>query len=136
METNRDYVSEYYAAYSAMKDAAIKAIKEYGKELDVVAILKKQIVKGCGYESEDEISNDELTDSIENNLYYCLYEDKHGFLADACITKVRYNKKNEYIEVYLESDDGFIDGWYSDYVVSHDTESIYITVLEYINFAN
>lgn len=134
MKTNRDYVGEYFAAYSAMKDAAIKAIKQYGKELDVVAILKKIIVKECGYESEDEISEDELSDWMHNNLYYCCYESKHGDIVNVCITKVRYNKKNDCVVVYLESDDGFINGWYADYVVSRETESIYITILDYLNY--
>lgn len=127
-----DYVKQYYAAYLAMKEAATEAIKKYGKELDVVKAIKTRLMKENDYKSEDEIYEDELYDALLDKLYYCLYETKHEILVDARITKVRYNKKDDCIEAYLSSEDGFINGWYADYAVSHETESIYITILTYI----
>lgn len=130
-KSNYDYVQDYLNVLKRMEEQAKKVIKNYGKELDVVAEIKKLIMEENEYENEDEIMEDELEDSIFANSYLTNYTDKHGYTYSCRIEKVRYNEKKEEIEVYLVSDDGDIDNWFPLSYVD-DNVAVYSTILEFI----
>lgn len=130
-KSNYDYVQDYLDVLKRMEEQAKKVIKNYGKELDVVAEIKKLIMEENEYENEDEIMEDELEDSIFTNSYFTNYTDKHGYTYSCRIEKVRYNEKKEEIEVYLVSDEGYIDNWFPLSYVD-DNVAVYSTILEFI----
>lgn len=130
-KSNYDLLQDYYNAVKALANNAYIAIKELSKELDVVAELKKLIMDNNNYENEDEIMEDELEDSVINNSYFTNFTDKHGFIYNCRIEKVRYNGTENEIEVYLVSDDGEIDDWFP-LSYADDAIAVYSTILEFI----
>lgn len=133
MKKNVEFVNDYLKAFHAMREQAEEVIKNYGKELDVIEILKQRIMEEYGYKSEDEIHEDVLEDCIINNAYYCIFEDKHGSLYNSCIHKIRYDAEKDEIEVYLKSDEGCIDDWYPRWCICSDMDAVYQTILEFID---
>lgn len=128
MEQN-GYIENYFDALKKMRDAANKAIKEYGKELDVREECKKILVSKYGYNSTDEIDDDELNDLFAELSYSCFFTTKHGFIYEVTVAKVRYNEKHDCIDVFLVSDGGDICEWLPIYYVSYD-EAVYMTILD------
>lgn len=131
----KNYVENYFAAYKEMKDAAIEAIKNYGKTLDVYEICKQLFMEKMGYEDESEIYEDEFYDFICENTYSCVMEGKHGNIYIVNIVKVRYNKQREMIDVYLETDDRDVSEWLPISWVTFEKDAIYQTILEFMEFA-
>lgn len=128
----KDYLKDYLAAYEEMRAAAIEKMKNYGKVLDVYAEVDKIIMKEKGYESVDEIF-DEDRDEKYWELNNCVVEDRHNFLTCYRIIKVRYDEKENDLDVYLEDDNYEKCEWFKNWEVSFDRESIYMTVHTFIN---
>ncbi len=125
------YIENYFDAFRAMREAAIKTIKEYGKELDVCEECKKVLMETHGYKSEDEIDEEELNNLYSESTYSCFFTDKHGAVYEVTVSKVRYNEKYDDIDVYLDSDDGYISEWFPVSMACHD-EAAYMTILDFI----
>ena len=131
MKTN-DYVKNYWSAYRELKKAATEKIKDYGKTLEVIEICKQRLMERMGYKNEDEIYEDELDDFKCVNTYSCIVESKHEMLYACTIVMVRYDKKSEKVEAYLESDDGYIAEWYPVDWIGWDEQAVYMTILDFI----
>ena len=128
----KDYVQNYLNAYREMKSSAIEKIKNYGKTLEVYEIRKKRLMEQFGYKSKDEIPQEELDDCICNTSYSCVYEGKHGMLYPCQIVMVRYNSVYNDVDVYLESDDGYIAEWFTICYVGWDFDGAYMTIHDFI----
>lgn len=131
----KDYVNNYFAAYKEMKNAAIDAIKNYGKTLEVYEICKQLLMERMGYKNESEILEDEFNVFISENTFSCVMEGKHGTVYIVNIVMVRYNERTETIDVYLESDDGYVAEWFPISWVSFGQDFVYQTILEFVEFA-
>lgn len=127
------YLQDYLDAYRKMKDAAIEKMKNYGKELDVYEVCKKRLMERQGYENESEICDDELDDIRWADTYCCTLEGRHGTIYCCIIAKVRYNKKTEDVDVYLDSDEGYFAEWHPASDVGFETDAIYMTILDFID---
>ena len=127
----KNYAEKYMDAYKEMREAAIEKIKNYGKELDVYAEVDKQIMKAQGYKSDDEITDDDR-DEAYWKLYNCVVEDRHNFLVCYRIIKIRYNEKENDLDVYLEDDNYDKCDWFCHWEVSFDKDAIYMTVHNYL----
>ena len=101
----KNYAEKYMDAYKEMREAAIEKIKNYGKELDVYEEINKLIVKEQGYKSVDEITDDDRDNYYWEHFFNCVFEGKNNFLYSCRITKVRYNEKENDVDVFLEDDD-------------------------------
>ena len=137
MKTNYDYVQDYLDVYRTMREKAIEVIKNYGKELDVEQILKKRIMKENGLDKIPEFGTpewDAISSDYDNliysEVYYGGFVTRHDYIYSVQILKVRYKDGN--VEVYLHSDDGYIDDWYDSSEVSFDADSVYMTILTFI----
>lgn len=126
------YVQNYYAAYLAMKDAAIETMKNYGKTLEVHEVCKQLLMERMDYQNESEIMEDELDDFIWENTYSCVFEGKHETTHITNIVKVRYNETANDVDVYLETDDGYIANWMPISRISFGQEAVYQTILEFV----
>ena len=126
----KDYVQNYYDAYNEMKQAALKVIKELGKEIDLVEIAKAIIT-----ENEGELEKDEMLECLDSwmaeNAYACAVTLKHGDILGCSVYKVRYNKDKDMVEVYLVDDYGELEDWYDEWFVTYDRDAVYATILEY-----
>ena len=131
MERN-NYVENYLNAYREMKAAAIEKMKNYGKELDVYAELDKLIVKDRGYKSVDEITDDDRDDFYWEHIYECIFEGKHETFYACRIVKVRYNEKDEDLEVYLEDANYDLREWFHLWSVGFGRDDVYMTVHKYL----
>lgn len=127
----KDYLDNYLAAYKELRIAATEKMKNRGSELDVREYGKRLLMLKNNYTSEDEIYDDEFDDWFYSNVYSCVFAGKHDILYCAYITKVRYNTELDELEVYLESDDGYVNDWYSESWVGWDRDAIFITIMEY-----
>ena len=126
-----DYVENYFDAYREMKEAAIEKMKNYGKTLDVYEVCKQLLMEREGYKSADEIPEDEFEDFKCTNIYSCYFEGKHEQIYCAQIVKVRYNTETLGIEVYLETDDGYISAWYPIYWISGEVDAVWMTIFDF-----
>ena len=122
----------YYDAYKAMKEAAIEKMKNYGKTLEVIEVCKQRLMNNKGYANVDEITEDELENIRYNEAFSCFFTGKHGVIYGPQILMVRYNDETKDVDVYLETDEGDIDGWYPVSWVNNP-ETAYLTVLEFID---
>lgn len=132
MTNQIDHVRFYLDAYKSMKQAAIEAIKNYGKELDIREACKLMYMKQQHYKTEDEIPEDELLDFIQFNTYSCVFCGKHEDLYPVNIMKVRYNESSKDIEAYLESDEGYIADWYPVSWISYEEAAVYMSILDFL----
>lgn len=128
-----NYLEKYMDAYKEMREAAIEKIKNYGKELDVYEEINKLIVKEQGYKSVDEITDDDRDDYYWEHFFYCVFEGKHNFLYSCRIAKVRYNEKENDVDVFLEDDDYTLCEWFHHWDICYEKDAIYLTVLKYID---
>jgi hypothetical protein len=133
MKKNCDYLQDYLDAYQMMKNRAIEVMRDYGEELDVTNVGKRLIMEHYGYSSEDDVCYDELSDWMDNNVYCCVFQDKHGSTSPMRILKTRYNDDLCDIDVCLEHEEGFFSGWYPAYKICGDRDAAYMTVLDFIN---
>jgi len=129
----KNYAEKYMDAYKEMREAAIEKIKNYGKELDVYEEINKLIVKEQGYKSVDEITDDDRDDYYCEHFFNCVFEGKNNFLYDCRITKVRYNEKENDVDVFLEDDNYTLCEWFYHWNIFYGKDAIYLTVLEYID---
>ena len=132
MKTNMDFIDEYRKAYSAMDERAEEVMKAYGKELDLLAIGRAKVIKEQHLTDEEEIE-EALEDWRAENLFYCVYEDRHNNLYTCTINGVRWNKERGCIEAHVVEDNGgYIDDWMpASYV--YDQDAVYMSILTYID---
>lgn len=133
MKRNYDYAQDYIKARAALRVKAIAVMKSYGSVLDLLEIGKKRIIEANGYKDESEMYDDDLDCWRYDNLYYCAFEDKYETICSAMITKVRYNKENNDVDAFVHSDDGFVHEWRPISQIGFESDSVYLTVLEFIN---
>lgn len=133
--TNIDYVKNYHKSINKLnadlEEKAVKAIKEYGKEIDVVAIK--------AHEFNLDITDD---DDVMVVVYdYCNYgnvDTRHNNIRECAILGVRYNKETDNIEALMRDYewDGAINDWMDINYMCRDTQmSVYVTILEFIDQA-
>lgn len=133
--TNIDYVKNYHKSINKLnadlEEKAVKAIKEYGKEIDVVAIK--------AHEFNLDITDD---DDVMVVVYdYCNYgnvDTRHNNIRECAILGVRYNKETDKIEALMRDYeyDGTINDWMNiDYMCRDTKMSVYVTILEFIDQA-
>lgn len=135
---NRKYVEEFRTAFKAMKARAIEVMMKYDGTLDVVEILKKRILDMHGMD-EWPASNTDVWDELDEELdelkstelYCCAFTGKYETVYNTNIDAVRWNKEKKMLEVYLHSDDGYINEWIPETYVDFDQEAIYFTILEF-----
>lgn len=132
MEKQINYVKNYLDAYKSLKKAAVEAIKNYGNVIDIKEKCKLILMEQQGYKREDEIPDDELCDFVQYNTYSCALFVGDVTLYSANVVKVRYDGKAKEVEVYLESDEGYVDDWYPVSWVNYGEESVYFTILEFL----
>lgn len=135
--TNIDYVKNYHKSINKLnadlEEKAVKAIKEYGKEIDVVAIKAHEF-------------NLDITDDDDDGVMYLVYNDcEYGnvetrdYIIRGCaILGVRYNKEMDKIEALMRDYewDGTINDWMDVNYLCRDTKmSVYVTILEFIDQA-
>ena len=121
------FVKDYIAAYAAMRDSAIEKMKNYGKTLDMVDMLKQEYL----LESEDPTEEGE-EDYINSELFWCFVEGRHGNIWSVKITEVRWNNERQIIEVYLEDTYGDVSGWYYDTDIIGDNDMLWQAIHEFI----
>lgn len=133
--TNIEYVKNYHKSINKLnadlEEKAVKAIKEYGKEIDVVAIK--------AHEFNLDITDD---DDVMVVVYdYCNYgnvDTRHNNIRECAILGVRYNKETDKIEALMRDYeyDGTINDWMDINYMCRDTKmSVYVTILEFIDQA-
>lgn len=140
MKKNVDYIMDFNNAYKAMKDHATEVIKNYGKTLEVEEILKSRLMKEKGW-TEWPVYGSEAADSIENEveewkydkMYWCSFEGKHEQIYCGYISMVRWNTEREEIEIYFDSNDGYVSEWLPESYIGFEREAIYLTILEFID---
>lgn len=135
--TNIDYVKNYHKSINKLnaelEEKAVKAIKEYGKEIDVVAIKAHEF-------------NLDITDDDDDGVMYLVYNDcEYGnvetrdyIIRECAILGVRYNKETDKIEALMRDYewDGTINDWMDVNYLCRDTKmSVYVTILEFIDQA-
>ena len=126
--TNKEYVTEYYKTIRKLnadfKERAVKAIKEFGKNIDVVAIKAHDL----NLDREDE----EVKDAVYSDCEYANFQTKHGDIIQCAILEVRYNKDKDRIEALLDC----INEWIDILFLDIDARiAVYSTILEYIDYA-
>lgn len=132
--TNIDYVKNYHKSINKLnadlEEKAVKAIKEYGKEIDVVAIK--------AHEFNLDITDD---DDVMVVVYdYCNYgnvDARHNNIRECAILGVRYNKETDKIDALMRDYEyGTINDWMDINYMCRDTQmSVYVTILEFIDQA-
>lgn len=133
--TNIEYVKNYNKSINKLnadlEKKAVKAIKEFGKEIDVVAIK--------AHEFNLDITDD---DDVMVVVYdYCNYgnvDTRHNNIRECAILGVRYNKETDKIDALMRDYeyDGTINDWMDiDYMCRDTQMSVYVTILEFIDQA-
>lgn len=134
--TNIDYVKNYHKSINKLnadlEEKAVKAIKEYGKEIDVVAIKAHEF-------------NLDITDDDDDGVMYLVYNDcEYGnaetrdyIIRECAILGVRYNKEMDKIEALMRDYEwDTINDWMDVNYLCRDTKmSVYVTILEFIDQA-
>lgn len=134
--TNIDYVKNYHKSINKLnadlEEKAVKAIKEYGKEIDVVAIKAHEF----NLDITDE--DDGVMSLVYNDCEYGNVETRHYIIRECAILGVRYNKETDKIEALMRDYewDGTINDWMNINYLCRDTQmSVYVTILEFIDQA-
>jgi hypothetical protein len=121
------FVKEYIAAYKAMRDSAIEKMKNYGKTLDMVELLKEE------YQSESENPTEEgEEDYVNDGIFWCYFEGKHDNIWSCKICKARWNEERECVEVYLEDAYGDVSDWFMYSYITGDMEMLWHAIHEFI----
>lgn len=131
---NIDYVKNYHKSINKLnadlEEKAVKAIKEYGKEIDVVAIK--------AHEFNLDRDDDNVWDVVYNNCEYGNVDTRYNNIRECAILGVRYNKEINIIEALMRDYewDGTINDWMDINYLCRDTQmSVYVTILEFIDQA-
>lgn len=132
--TNIEYVKNYHKSINKLnadlEEKAVKAIKEYGKEIDVVAIK--------AHELNLDITDDDVMCLVYNDCEYGNVDTRHNNIRECAILGVRYNKETDKIESLMRDYeyDGTINDWMDiDYMCRDTKMSVYVTILEFIDQA-
>ena len=129
----KDYVNDYLSAYKEMKDAAIRKMKEYGKTLEVTDVCMRRLMKRLGCDDPSDVCDEDLDDYKYSNTYSCVFEGKHGILYCCRVMKVRYNSQTNDVDVFLESDEGDVSGWFYASYIGFDSDAIYMTIHDVVD---
>ena len=134
--TNIEYVKNYHKSINKLnadlEEKAVKAIKEYGKEIDVVAIKAHEL----NLDITDE--DDGVMSLVYNDCEYGNVETRDYIIRECAILGVRYNKETDKIETLMRDYeyDGTINDWMDiDYMCRDTQMSVYVTILEFIGQA-
>ena len=132
--TNIEYVKNYHKSINKLnadlEEKAVKAIKEYGKEIDVVAIK--------AHEFNFDITDDDVMVVVYDYCEYGNVDTTHNNIRECAILGVRYNKEINEIETLMRDYewDGTINDWMDIKYMCRDTQmSVYVTILEFIDQA-
>lgn len=132
--TNIDYVKNYHKSINKLnadlEEKAVKAIKEYGKEIDVVAIK--------AHEFNLDITDDDVMVVVYDYCNYGNVDTRHNNIRECAILGVRYNKETDKIDALMRDYeyDGTINDWMDINYMCRDTKmSVYVTILEFIDQA-
>lgn len=129
--TNRDYVNEYFKAIkdlnTDLEKRARKAIMEFDKEIDILAIKAYDL-------NIDDKEDEEVLDAAYGDCEYGIVVSNDESI-DCAILGVRYNKDSHIIEAFMKDfSNGIIDEWVNINYLNTDAERVvYITILEYID---
>lgn len=132
--TNRDYVNEYYRTIANLnadlEKRARKAIMEFDKEIDILAIKAYDL-------SIDDKEDEEVLDAAYGDCEWGIVETRHGENINCAILGVRYNKDKHIIEAFMtDGGEDLIDEWVNINYLNTDAErAVYVTILEYIDAA-
>ena len=134
--TNIDYVKNYHKSINKLnadlEEKAVKAIKEYGKEIDGVAI------KAHEFNLDITDDDDGVMYLVYNDCEYGNVETRDYIIRECAILGVRYNKEMDKIEALMRDYewDGTINDWMDVNYLCRDTKmSVYVTILEFIDQA-
>lgn len=133
--TNIDYVQNYYKNINKLnadlEKKAVKAIKEFGKEIDVVAIK--------AHDLNLDRDDDNVWDAVYNDCEYGNVEKRCTHIFECAILGVRYDKETDKIEALMYDyrwDSLNVNEWMDINYLCRDTQmSVYVTILEYIDQA-
>lgn len=131
--TNRDYVNEYFKAIkdlnADLEKRARKAIMEFDKEIDILAIKAYDL-------NIDDKEDEEVLDAAYGDCEYGIVVSNDESI-DCAILGVRYNKDSHRIEAFMKDfNNGIIDEWVNINYLNTDAErAVYVTILEYIDAA-
>ena len=132
---NIDHVQNYFKSVhklnADLEKKATNAIKEFGKEINIVAIKAHDL----NLDSVDD--EDEVLESVYNDCEFGNVETKHDNICECAILGVRYVKETDKIEAlmydYLWSD---VNEWVDIVNLCRNTQiSVYVTILDYIDHA-
>lgn len=133
--TNIEYVKNYHKSINKLnadlEEKAVKAIKEYGKEIDVVAIKAHEF-------NLDITDDDDVMVVVYNDCEYGNVDTRHNNIRECAILGVRYNKETDKIDALMQDYkyDGTINDWMDINYMCRDTQmSVYVTILEFIDQA-
>ena len=133
--TNIEYVKNYHKSINKLnadlKEKAVKAIKEYGKEIDVVAIKAHEF----NLDITDE--DDGVMSLVYNDCEYGNVETRDYIIRECAILGVRYNNETNKIEALMRDYewDGINDWMDVNYLCRDTKMSVYVTILEFIDQA-
>lgn len=133
--TNIEYVKNYHKSINKLnadlKEKAVKAIKEYGKEIDVVAIKAHEF----NLDITDE--DDGVMSLVYNDCEYGNVETRDYIIRECAILGVRYNNETNKIEALMRDYewDGINDWMNINYMCRDTKMSVYVTILEFIDQA-
>ena len=133
--TNIEYVKNYHKSINKLnadlKEKAVKAIKEYGKEIDVVAIKAHEF----NLDITDE--DDGVMSLVYNDCEYGNVETRDYIIRECAILGVRYNNETNKIEALMRDYewDGINDWMNINYLCRDTKMSVYVTILEFIDQA-
>ena len=131
--TNKDYIDGYFNAIHDLNadlgKRATKAIMEFDKEIDVLAIKAHDL----NLDREDT----EVLDTAYGDCEYCVADSKYDEKIYCAILGVRYNKDKHIIEAFMKDfKDNLIDEWMNiNYLDIDAKRAVYVTILEYIDMA-
>lgn len=131
--TNKEYVTEYYKTIRKLnadfEERAVKAIKEFGKNIDIFAIKAHDL----NLDRED----DEVEDAVYSDGEWAYFQTKNDNVINCVILEVRYNKDKDRIEALLKDPlYDAINEWVDITFLDRDAQiAVYTTILEYIDQA-
>lgn len=131
--TNIDYVQNYYKSVikvnGDLEKKATDAIKEFGKEIDIVAIKAHDL----NLNRDDE----EVWDVVYDDCEHGNVDTRHDRNIECAILGVRYNKETDRIEALMQDYQWeTVYEWIDINYLCRDAQiSVYVTILEYIDQA-
>ena len=132
----KNYKQAYLDAYRAMRIEAVRRLREYGKELNFFEICKERVKKKIGDDFDEVENSDAVEDCIHCETYSCYFTGKHGYIYCMNIVAVRIKEGTEdTLEVLLQDDESGDEDWHDYDYVSGDRDSLYMSILDFIDEA-